>query len=438
MKKYLLVLAAAIAIATGSWYAYAAHSRNMPLLPSQAPAAATANLASAQDLPRLQVQNLVQYIPPDSATSRTFSWQVEPGMTGPWSLEYRPTGTKPVASVSAQTTTVPAYKDNELPQTMYAAYVTELRPATTYEYRLTNQVKATAWQQFTTTTAGLNHYKVLVFGDAQSANYNVWGQTAVNAFQKNPDASFFIGMGDNVDNGQDLWQWRAWFENARPLLAKLPWAPVLGNHEAYSLDWKVAKPETFPAIVAVPENGPANQKRLAYSFNYGDVHFVALNTTWQETRKWYPDLITEEAEWLRHDLAAAREAHQRIIVLMHRNLWEYPFNGPYDPHGKAFGPLFDQYNVELVFTAHVHSYSRTQPYKNGHAAASGAVHISTGRSGEKTWPGSIRKTWDAAFYNPVDSPMYVVLEVEPQDFKVTAYKQDGTEIDTATIPTKKY
>ena len=81
MKKYLLVLAAAIAIATGSWYAYAAHSRNMPLLPSQAPAAATANLASAQDLPRLQVQNLVQYIAPDSATSRTFSWQVEPGMT---------------------------------------------------------------------------------------------------------------------------------------------------------------------------------------------------------------------------------------------------------------------------------------------------------------------------------------------------------------------
>ena len=150
MKKYLLVLAAAIAIATGSWYAYAAHSRNMPLLPSQAPAAATANLASAQDLPRLQVQNLVQYIPPDSATSRTFSWQVEPGMTGPWSLEYRPTGTKPVASVSAQTTTVPAYKDNEQPQTMYAAYVTELRPATTYEYRLTNQVKATTWQQFTT------------------------------------------------------------------------------------------------------------------------------------------------------------------------------------------------------------------------------------------------------------------------------------------------
>jgi hypothetical protein len=38
----------------------------------------------------------------------------------------------------------------------------------------------------------------------------------------------------------------------------------------------------------------------------------------------------------------------------------------------------------------------------------------------------------------VDSPMYVVLEVEPQAFKVTAYKQDGTEIDTTTIPTKKY
>ena len=56
MKKYLLVLAAAIAIATGSWYAYAAHSRNMPLLPSQAPAAATANLTSARQQLRLFTQ----------------------------------------------------------------------------------------------------------------------------------------------------------------------------------------------------------------------------------------------------------------------------------------------------------------------------------------------------------------------------------------------
>jgi hypothetical protein len=231
---------------------YRCPSRHKPLLPSQAPTVRAANLTSAQDLPRIEVQNLVQYIPPDSATSRTFAWQVEPGVHRTLVPGIPPLGTKPVASIHATTTTVPAYKTTEQPQTMYAAYVTELKPATTYEYRLTNQVKATAWQQFTTTAAGLNHYKVLVFGDAQSANYNVWGKTAVNAFQKNPDASFFVGMGDNVDNGQDLWQWRAWFENARPLLAKLPWAPVLGNHEAYSLDWKVAKPETFPAIVAVP------------------------------------------------------------------------------------------------------------------------------------------------------------------------------------------
>lgn len=437
MKKQILALAAAAILALGGWYSYKVQARTAPLLPRQEQSATSDGLTNAKDLPRIEVQNLMQYIPPDSATSRTFSWQVENGLPGPWSLEYREKGTKPVATQAATTSTVPAFKNDEQPQTMYAAYVSRLKPGTTYDYRLTNQIKATAWQQFTTTAAALNKYKVLVFGDAQSANYNLWGKTAVSAWQQNQDASFFIGMGDNVDNGQDLWQWRAWFQNARPLLAKMPWAPIIGNHEAYSLDWKVAKPETFPAIVAVPENGPAGQKRLAYSFNYGDVHFVALNTNYQETRQWFPTLLEDQAAWLDKDLAAARNARQRIIVLMHRNIWEYPFNGPYDPHGKAFAPLFDKYGVELVFTAHVHSYSRTQPWHNGHPDTTGTVFISTGRSGEKTWPGSIKKSWDAAFYNPVEGPMYLVLDVEPQDFKVTAYKQDGTEIDTTTITTKK-
>ena len=47
------------------------------------------------------------------------------------------------------------------------------------------------------------------------------------------------------------------------------------NHEAYSMDWKFAEPYTYKALFAVPYGGPKDQNRLAYSFDYGDVHYVS-------------------------------------------------------------------------------------------------------------------------------------------------------------------
>ena len=62
----------------------------------------------------------------------------------------------------------------------------------------------------------------------------------------------------------------------------MPIAPVLGNHEAYSLDWKFCEPYTYKALFPVPYGAPEGQSRLAYSFDYGDVHYAALNTDYEE------------------------------------------------------------------------------------------------------------------------------------------------------------
>lgn len=50
--------------------------------------------------------------------------------------------------------------------------------------------------------------------------------------------------------------------------------------------------------------------------------------------------------------------------------------------------------------------------------------------------GSVRRPFDSVYYNPMDMPMYIVLQVEPDDFRVTAYKNDGTIIDAVTVPAK--
>ena len=62
--------------------------------------------------------------------------------------------------------------------------------------------------------------------------------TAQPAWQRNPDASFFVNMGDLLDNGEDNSQWNAWFGVVEPMAEKIPVAPLMGNHETYDLNWK--------------------------------------------------------------------------------------------------------------------------------------------------------------------------------------------------------
>ena len=60
----------------------------------------------------------------------------------------------------------------------------------------------------------------------------------MNAWQQNPDSNFFINMGDLVDNGYDLSQWNAWFNSVEAMNTQIPVAPVQGNHEFYTTEWK--------------------------------------------------------------------------------------------------------------------------------------------------------------------------------------------------------
>lgn len=57
-----------------------------------------------------------------------------------------------------------------------------------------------------------------------------------------------IALGDLVDNGDDEYQWQTWFESSGDLLSRIPVAPALGNHEAYSLDWKNHMPNAISPI----------------------------------------------------------------------------------------------------------------------------------------------------------------------------------------------
>lgn len=384
----------------------------------------------------LAVDNLTQIISKDSATSKTVSWQSSVPHYN-YCVEYRQQGSNDIhQAYVTEPKRPPIYDYDNIPPYTYGAYMQHLQPDTAYEYRICNdEGEETGWFSFTTTKEELNQYKVLIFGDSQSVDYSVWGQTAQIAWNQNKDAAFFVNMGDLTDNGQAWFQWRDWQYNADILTSHLPFAPVLGNHEAYSMEWKFAYPYTYKALFAVPYGSPQGQSRLTYSFDYGDVHYVSLNTDYEELHAQDPDMLTNEAAWLDADLAAAKKAGKRLIVMMHRPPWDSPYDGKLDSNGTYFMPVFDKYDVPLVFTAHEHCYERTVPIKEDKPAERGSIYIATGRSGTESWDASRRKPTDAVYYNPMDMPMYLTLQVEPKDFRVTAFKNDGTIIDTTTIAT---
>ncbi|MCE5285781.1 MAG: fibronectin type III domain-containing protein, partial [Pelosinus sp.] len=200
----------------------------------------------------LDEANILHVITADMKHEHTISWKTESlGEQG--YLEIRSKQAKNIVKIDAEAAELPAY--NGQPAMRYTAHLTNLLPGTDYEYRVAVGKRQSVWKTFKTEPE-VASFKTLIFGDSQSVSYKDWAKTVQNAWENNRDAAFFINMGDLVDNGQDNSQWNSWFTGAAPLLGSLPIAPVMGNHETYSLDWKMAKPDYYLALFSLPDNGP--------------------------------------------------------------------------------------------------------------------------------------------------------------------------------------
>lgn len=384
----------------------------------------------AEQPARYEPLQLRQVINTDSGTSRTVMWQTEKAESGAW-LEYRlrvdaeQAPDSAVQKIAAQATDFQTDAGRIYQQSVT---VTGLEPGKTYEYRVGSGKEFSKWETFKTDGGGA--FTALIFGDSQSLDYNEWRKTAAYAYSHDPAATFFINMGDLVDNGEQYSQWRSWFRGAASLLPQIPVAPISGNHENYSLQWKPYNGELYLNLFDLPDNGPEGLKGQAYSYDYGNVHFAVVDTQLEELAQWQPDLIERQVKWLEQDLAASTKKWK--VVLVHRNLFRYQDGRP-NSLGLALMPVIDRNDVDLVFSAHNHTYGRSAPFKNGSVAAQGAIYISTGRSGDKTWAGSRAKPQEVTFDGVRGQPNYLKLTADNNKLTVTSLHQNGGLIDTVTL-----
>lgn len=434
-KKIIAFSLAAAVIAAVSAYTWLPGTKTVARQGVKATKAAAAHYLSTD---AVDASNIRQVITADSTTSRTFMWQSDYAEENPV-VEYRQAGDDD--SLMQLPASSDAFSDDGVTTYIHTAAVTDLKPGTAYEYRVGAGDKRSSWQSFH--TAQGHDFKALIFPDSQSSDYSVWAATAQPAWQRNQDAQFFINMGDLVDNGQDHYQWNAWFDVVGDMIARIPVVPLLGNHETYDKDWKVRMPEAYLHLFALPRIDREKYQNQFYSFDYGDVHFVVLNTQSQELADFEPSLDEDEVAWFKEDMAKTTKKWK--IVLMHKDPLQYGFaNRPqpreegFSPEGRLWMPLFDQYGVDAVLSAHLHTYRDRGHIRNFQRDESGPLYLITGVAGNVQYPGLWKQhSLDEYVAPQPETDNYMTLKATDDSLTFRSFLPDGQLLEEKSISSHK-
>lgn len=192
--------------------------------------------------------------------------------------------------------------------------------------------------------------------DYDEEGFSQWAKLVDVAYNTMPEAQFFGMGGDIVNNSHDesshdLDQWIYALDLPKANFIDSVFMPVSGNHD--KLD------ETFCNRFAIDYQG-SRLKGGYYSFDYGNMHFVGLNTNESG------DALTVQAEWLKKDLKASDK--QWKIVMMHKGListGDHSNDSDVAKLREVLLPIMAECKVDMVLQGHDHCYVRSVPYSYG-------------------------------------------------------------------------
>jgi hypothetical protein len=206
--------------------------------------------------------------------------------------------------------------------------------------------------------------------------------------------------------GFDPTQWDNYLNMAGPAGAQsIPWMASVGAHETEPLgdDGYAGFVTRFPQSYDSSSGSP-----VVHTFSYGNVAFIHLDGNDLSAQEPVNNGYTGGAQttWLSTQLAGYRAPGSGIdFIVVVVNCCCYSSNQKHGSDGGlryVWGPLFDQYQVDLVISGHVHAYERTNPMINGaltrvvrsggtvYPATDGTTYIFAGGGGNelyKTWYG---------------------------------------------------
>jgi hypothetical protein len=312
-----------------------------------------------------------------------------PSMTGDSSIDYGTTASYGSTATNAAVTN------------FHSVELTGLTPGKTYHYRIRSS-DGTLGSDNTFTTSGENvtSFTFAVVGDprgialpSDSTMYHTRHKQLFD-WMANQNIAFALETGDIVWEGAilnsdpqtkinvesyytEFFKAEQNFTKTRPVMA------TMGNHETQpgGRDYMYYNDLYEDAF---PTNGTSGNRGKVYSFDYGNAHFVCLSS--------YQVDLTLQKNWLINDLTAARANPniKWIFAYMHAPMYTTSGHANRDDEITAWGPIFEQFKVDIVFAGHNHLYERFHCIKGGVVVADreGPMYITNGMSGAEFNNGS--------------------------------------------------
>jgi acid phosphatase type 7 len=331
----------------------------------------------------------------DGEESMIVAWQTHPEVAD-FSVEFGESKRYGRAATVAHVAR-PSGRDERDARYNWHAELTGLRLGEQYHYRVRGNGQILAEGYFGTRQPRGRKIRFVAFGDN---SYGDMSDRAIayHAYQQHPD--FVMNCGDNVYTyGSDDEYQRFFFpvyntdlagpREGAPLLRSVPFYTVIANHDVHDVDanggevadfGKHAGALAYYTAMHLPLNGPETPSRITpimgpdarveafrasagarfprmanYSFDYGDAHFLCLDSNIYTD----PNDAALQA-WISADLSRT-DAIWKFVVYHHPafNVGDEHYE---EQHMRVLAPLFEAHGVDIVLNGHEHNYQRPRPF----------------------------------------------------------------------------
>jgi hypothetical protein len=313
--------------------------------------------------------------------------------------------------------------------------VTGLEPGTDYTYQA-GDGEGNWSEEYTAKTGNPDSFSYLIVGDPQIGASNTAADTgawikAMDIMEQNfPDAAFLAGTGDQIETAGTLAHYTGFFTPSQ--MTSLPFASCMGNHEGSGANTRT---------VYNPPNADSLQN---YWYRYGNALFLVWNCTTGS-----PGSMRT---FLKNAVDANPDAVWKILTF-HYDVYGQgsAHSGGLDgtQYGVQYVPVIDEFDIDVVFNGHDHSYNRTYPLLGGvcqeetfapsgeSVDPDGTVYFSLNSSTGSKYYSLLQKFYYTAAMQQANRPHFSVVDMTRGSFACSTYQIEAdnalTLIDSYSI-----
>ncbi len=301
---------------------------------------------------------------------------------------------------------------------IHQGHMCGLEPGTDYSYQVGGGGTFSPVYTFHTAPDIIAHPDTEVvlgnLGDSRDG-YDVWSSLVEEVTKRSPDLILFTG--DAVTVGLTQFEWEEFFGRAESLFARVPVISAHGNHEVNAVN--------YYSQFAMPGD------QETFGFDWGYAHITVGNDTPEDIGY----LTGKFKDAIAADFERSKTARWKIMM-HHQPLWSASTR-----HGAsvvlqdAWGPVIDQYRIDLVLAGHDHDYEVSKPLDNGvvqSSNATGTVYVVNGGAGAELYGNGMDFWTEYSEMTHAGSTIRVTRDSMVMD----SFRQDGTAIPSGFSKTK--